>query len=982
MDDSDDEERYVLRPGVNDFGAKFKSIMTANVDMATKVSLITDHYMDFLGKSPDDPESAYDLWYAEVVVWLTSMLQKRPEDRSIYVKTDDRVADAVWYVGLKSFVLLTGWMVEPMFLQKYFNFEELAFRDLEPVLLHRLLSYYHHFGEEDAIEKCWEFENFRDNIMEAAELARCYISSYTERRPLPDNNYEDNILTLLERSLTGKYLLQEYGTSAFRPEMDKRLLQEYGSDMDKRLAKDRKDGLVPQSGGLETIKEYLNKLRAKVRENELVGRSGDLEKIMERLIAGTSELGITPIVGMGGIGKTTLARSLYEDAQIQNHFRVRGWIRVSQEFRERDVITGLLESIGLLNSNISLIDEDNTKLGERLRKHLLGRKYLIVIDDLWTTEAWDCMKWWFEDKNNGSRILLTSRLHEVASYVNHPYPMNLLSPEDSWKLLCKQAFGTEGCPPELLNIGKQIANKCQGHPLSVIVVAGHLSNIGKTKHSWENVAKTMDSLIDGSQENFNILSLSYNGLTQDLKACFLSLVIFPKNSDIPVRKLIRMWAGMGFVHPEPQKSTEEVAQKCFEDLIRRNLIIAKKKKFDGKVNSCGIHDLLWDLSMREARKEGDYIFGHSPLSHPYFNTDDDMKYALGLTHTLLYSGRSFESDCPLSSAGFELLKILDILNQPFDDFPHEITDRVNLRYLALSTSADIPDSVSKLCYLETLINNHQRAGGNLPKEIWLMPRLRHLHVGTCTYLPNPSSLDSVLTDLQTLSTLSSASCTKEIFENMPNLEELGIHQIRENARGDELCLSSLVYLHKLQKLKITCNLRLANPRSACCWESFLPNITQLTLLLSRLPWHEINALALLPKLEVLKLKNSSFEGPEWVQNNEGFPKLKFLLLESLDLEDWIAKHDHFPKLEWLVVRYCVNLTKIPLDFGEICTLQLIDMEYCNLMAFESARSIQVQQLNVGNEKLIVRLGRMLAEQKLIALTVAFIYMTAIEDAVD
>ncbi|XP_052197979.1 putative late blight resistance protein homolog R1A-10 [Diospyros lotus] len=820
----------------------------------------------------------------------------------------------------------------------------------------RVLAYFDGYCKNLSVENSFYVANLRGNIQKAADFAKQYMSQEADQLQFPEDKL-DRIdyycMRALQWGLRGNYVLKD--TS---------------SDMQ------------------HAAKAYMDD------DDDIVGLDGDSIKIKQQLTSSLSELKIIPIVGMGGIGKTTLTRRVYEDPQIMVHFPVRAWTIVSEEYHERDVLLRILKSIAPLPEQVC--KEHEGQLADRLYRRLKGWRYFIVLDDIWTTQAWDRLKLCFPDDNNGSRIIVTSRISDVACYVspeNSPHFMNFLGLEDSWDLLLKQVFGKEACPPQLVSVGKQIVEKCRGLPLAIKVVAGHLSNCSKKQEYWQDAAESVSLATEVSQMEslLNILSISYNHLPQQLKACFLTMVTFLKNFEIPVRKLVTLWAAMGFLHPNVPKTVEEVAMMCLKDLIARNLIMVTKRKFDGKVKLCGVHDLLWDLSMREARKEGNSIFGNNiSLSHSYFNGSNDINYVMGLSSTLRYFDHSFESDCPIGCSEFKLLKILDILNQSFDHFPDEITELVNLRYLELATSSNIPESVSKLCHLETLINNHEGAAPTLPNGIWSLARLKHLHTRTCSSMAKPPSsegggcVSAGLPNLETLSNLSFASCTEDVLLKIPNLKELRIHETEEelDVEGDQLLfssLSNLICLNQLEIFKLCCNAAELDQKPRCIpqWDSFIPNIKQLTLVGCYLPWSEINALAMLPDLEVLKLKGwPANVGSEWELVDEEFLQLKCLVLDRLPLMLWNANQDHFPNLQCLIIRNCPNLFSIPLEFGNIPTLQLIDLEYCSSQAFESARQIQREQLNMGNDKLKVCLGRLIQNEQFLSLVNTVVYMNS------
>ncbi|KAG8388625.1 hypothetical protein BUALT_Bualt02G0144900 [Buddleja alternifolia] len=170
-----------------------------------------------------------------------------------------------------------------------------------------------------------------------------------------------------------------------------------------------------------------------------------LNDIMDKLTGQQSNRQIIPIVGMGGIGKTTLAQNIYVKLLIVQHFDVCGWATVSQEYNVQRILKELLFCLKD-HHNIGILSEDD--LGEKLYKSLSGRRYLIVIDDIWSIEAWQKLKFFFPQNNNGSRIMITTRISEIAFHLigSIGLEMNLLDEDESWKLLCKKVFGEEDCP--------------------------------------------------------------------------------------------------------------------------------------------------------------------------------------------------------------------------------------------------------------------------------------------------------------------------------------------------------------------------------------------------------------------------------------------------------------------------------------------------------------------------------------------------------
>ncbi|MFS8025715.1 putative P-loop containing nucleoside triphosphate hydrolase [Helianthus anomalus] len=151
----------------------------------------------------------------------------------------------------------------------------------------------------------------------------------------------------------------------------------------------------------------------KLLDKILVGLDHDAELIRDKLVEDQKKLDVVSIIGMGGIGKTTLATKVFNDGYVQHHFHIRVWVTVSQTYDKRAVLIQILESIP---DQLNLEKDSDSQLREMVHKHLMSDKYLIVIDDIWNIETWNNLKLLFSQDNNGSRILLTSRLTQACKF--------------------------------------------------------------------------------------------------------------------------------------------------------------------------------------------------------------------------------------------------------------------------------------------------------------------------------------------------------------------------------------------------------------------------------------------------------------------------------------------------------------------------------------------------------------------------------------
>ncbi|KAL6498464.1 hypothetical protein OROHE_026561 [Orobanche hederae] len=688
-----------------------------------------------------------------------------------------------------------------------------------------------------------------------------------------------------------------------------------------------------------------------------VGLDEDLEKLKDLLYGGWSKCQqkrqIIPIVGVGGIGKTTLASHAYQDPLIMESFPVRAWVRVSLDYKAQDIFSDLLQSFE--ENDAERCGRSSDTVQDRVYKYLKGRKYLIVLDDLWSFKAWDDFKNIFPDDCNGSRIMITTRLHNVASYAdssNLLHQMRFIDPVQSWDLLKRVVFPNKDIPPELESIGYDIAKRCGGLPLAVVLVAGILSTVSKTRLSWKEVERNIELVADREGQFEKVISLSYTHLPHHLRSCFLYMGIFPKDYEIHVSRLIKLWVAERFVEPRAGKSLEEGAEEYLEDLVKRSLALVIRRKSNGNIKICNVHDLVRDFCKRKAQHENFQRLRELTMCL-------DKTYNGSTLRSVLCSRASESSLSALQN--FRLLRVLDMVDANIKSLPDQIFEMFHLRYLAFDCPVKIPAAISRLQNLHTLIICPRRKSKKysmdelcLPLEIWTMPLLTHL-VSFFALLPIPQGEgEASLGNLLTLSAVKGLICTKEMTEMIPNLKKLGITYFGDQHQKYSQ-LHNLVLLHQLEKLKLVMQdysvARLnANP-------VFPETLKKLTLSGWLFPWKYMEIIGALPNLQVLKLRCFACKGDTWETNENQFPSLEFLLIDSSDLEIWVTETSHFPRLKCLVLYSCALLREIPNDIGEIATLELIEVDHASKSLVECVKQIQEEQRDNGNDTLQVHCVR-------------------------
>ncbi|XP_057775433.1 putative late blight resistance protein homolog R1B-14 [Salvia miltiorrhiza] len=695
-------------------------------------------------------------------------------------------------------------------------------------------------------------------------------------------------------------------------------------------------------------------------ESGMVGFHDELIQLLDELTDQRSNRQIVSIVGMGGMGKTTLAKSIYANQLIIERFDIRVWATVSQQYNAKQILQQLSDK-----DNSS--DEDVDKLGEQLHKTLFGRRYLIILDDIWSVEAWDEVSRFFPDNGNGSRIVLTTRLLDVANNCGSScFSKNLLDDNESWKLLCKKAFQNENCPTELEEVGREIVKLCKGLALSIVVIGGSLQKSPRTVGYWKNVAREIESSPNSKEkeESLNVLFSSYNHLPPHLKPCFLYIGVLKLTNyeKLNVSSLIQLWAAEGFLKPNGGRTLEELAEDYIKDLIDRNLILVGRQRKNGRMKSCDIHDLLRDLCLKVAEQQGLFhVNSRSPIQGterrlvcnkaPWWREKARPSLARSMVGYVFQKEDSYKH------------RLLRILDAECNIAVEELFGCVNLRYLADRRSLGqgmfvLPSSISLAWNLHALIFQKSSPWGPrvvAPIEIWKMPQLRHIQCGGGFYLLHPDGQLQddliILENLQTLGKAVNLRLSEDVCKIIANIKILHL-QYNDALQGWDAsligCLCNLDRLRRLESLKLTCDIRWGNMYCKLNEILTFPRLlNKLSLSNIGFEWDDLRMIGSLPLLEVLQVRRNCVTGKNrttWSPVDGQFQRLKFLKIDWGNLTCWNADSCHFPILEKLLLVDVFELEEIPWGIGEIPTLKLVHLHLCSNSAAISAIKIKDEQL--------------------------------------
>ncbi|XP_050285986.1 putative disease resistance protein RGA3 [Quercus robur] len=470
---------------------------------------------------------------------------------------------------------------------------------------------------------------------------------------------------------------------------------------------------------------------------------------------------VISIVGMGGIGKTTLAKLAYakvqtklayNDTKVQTAlFDEKLWVCVSNPFDERRVAKAIIKGCrGSTNSNE--LEELLNEMCELIR----GKKLLLVLDDVWTEEFnhWKPFKLALECGDLGSRILITTRSIRVAEMVKSAYTIRLdvLSDEDCW-LICSQMAYIEKDDEQLGELGRELAKKCKGLPLAAETL-GSLMRNKRSKEEWrDKLDSNLWKLENVRKGLLGPLLLSYYEQPLAIKSCFLYCALFPKDYIFSRNELIHLWMSQGYLGINPEEM-ENIGEEYFEILVMRSFFQDFEKDNDNdKIITCKIHDIVHDFAQSMASKECFTIDGDKELGtncrsacHLRLELIGETQFPMSICNaknvrTLFFAPLNKRIVFPLNlSQHLTCLRALTLKWYSFEILPNEVEKLIHLRLLDLSENHNIKElaeTMCNLCNLQTLNISGCGKITKLPQGMGKLIKLRHLLIGDCYKLTEP-----------------------------------------------------------------------------------------------------------------------------------------------------------------------------------------------------------------------------------------------------
>ncbi|THG12639.1 disease resistance protein RPM1-like isoform X1 [Camellia sinensis] len=709
----------------------------------------------------------------------------------------------------------------------------------------------------------------------------------------------------------------------------------------------------------------------------MVGRDTEVTMLKELLLReDVDALHLIAVTGVGGIGKTTLAKTVYECAK--RYFDCAAWVFVSDRparFILRDVFMGFSEKWPEMMHGNNFNEMDEKELARRIFDFLDGKKFLLVLDDLDALSTLEDVKCALPQRCRG-KVLMTTQSSGFTSVIcKHVVHLEPLLPKDALELLQSRAcfqhhdLGEALWPSSVEPVVQKILQICEGLPIAVATVGAMLSkSLLKEPRVLDSIFCMLKEAKEGRPQSSLIqiiFMVSYFSLPPTLKCCFLYCGLFPSHYEIPCKRLIRIWVAEGFIATELLGMTqEEIAKNLLDELIQRNLFEVGRLGANGEVISCKLLCLIRNFIIEVLNKDHFCILSDSggrnicPLEatrmlsiHGQIKNVFPSLNSKPIRSMLLFSENEQWTPSVLlnSLCNIRFLHVLELKQIPIGALPDEIGNLVLLHYLGLRGTGicNLPSTLQNLRDLQTLDvrDTYVRA---LPSGFDGLKMLRHVLLAD-SFSKRVVKLEGNIMFLKDLQTLAGIKLTEHIateLKYLPQLVKLSVGEIE--GRGNCSQFSESVSLMKnLNSLTINCawrkkiHLQISNPlenleklrvggwvEDLLSWVCTLKSLKYLYLRDNMLVSDPISALQHLPNLTLLSLQNVYRGKLMCCDDVSGFPNLKKLsILNFEELEEWTKIEDgSMARLEILIITKCPKLRLPPKGLQNLTNLQMLQMK--------------------------------------------------------
>ncbi|KAL8474288.1 hypothetical protein ACS0TY_030933 [Phlomoides rotata] len=513
--------------------------------------------------------------------------------------------------------------------------------------------------------------------------------------------------------------------------------------------------------------------------DHVYGRDEEKERIVDILVKEVKDcesLSVLPIIGVGGLGKTTLAQLVFNDQTVSQHFDTKIWVCVSDDFDLKAILKAIIESATGQRSDL----ENSNFLQRRVRQELNQKRYLLILDDVWNEnqEDWVRLESILACGSIGATVIVTTRLKKIADIVRTlpALCLKMLAEEQCWLLFKLRAFGKENDQhPNLEIIGRRIVKKCGSVPLAAKALGGLLRDKREEKE-WICVEEShVWNLPEEGNSILPVLRLSYRHLPFVLKRCFAYCAIFPKDYVFVKEKLIFHWMAHGCISSDGNEDVEDLGDQIWNELAVRSFF--QEVRTEGRNTTFKMHDLIHDLaqSILENKISGTEI-KHSGASA----SNDKIRHVeWRKSSKVSTSSIAVEVSSITTIMSYSHLRTLKIIGAKMEELPTTIGKLKHLWHLDLTRSSirTLPRTFCCLSNLEILILSDCYELKSLPGNIRHMTSFRHIFLDECESL---SHMPYRIRELTSLKTLSMFIVGDKIGSQLDELEHLKLNIWRES----------------------------------------------------------------------------------------------------------------------------------------------------------------------------------------------------------